>query len=402
MSTANGHSDDSDSRIRRETGRSGAYDDATEILTKIDQVGHICMQLTRGVLITLWVWLPSALAGQTVVGTVRDSARATPIPSARVTIRIDSTIVGSGRTDDSGRFVIRVQRPGSGNVHIAVIGYRAFTAPLGIGPGNTVAPPYRLIPLPIVLDSVRTEEARQSFFSVTPGREQFRKHFLLGKGQFISGFEIQKSGLTASSFLATVPGLTMKRAVRSPIPGANDGGSPPTIPGRDGYLLSTNREECLYGRIDRWSIVALLDQNAAETIDDLIETADIMGVEVYLPGETPAEWRAEMKQLVWRTEGARSYLIGDTGQPQVKRGRIRADPRDPFDNRPSPMNVWVSNVDPFTAVGATPPATDARRRPRNAAYLIAASVAPPSFELPNMRVPHCAYVQIWTKVAWNH
>jgi hypothetical protein len=140
----------------------------------------------------------------------------------------------------------------------------------------------------------------------------------------------------------------------------------PTVPGRHGFLLSTDNRRCVYARIDHWSIPGLLERYSVMNVDDLLGPEDIMGVELYRYDETPPEWRqnafrAETVVTV-KDEQGRWFEIGEIGFP-----RVLPPPPPP----PSPVRR-------------------ASRPPIKPGTVIPQGIVPPT----------CSFVQIWTRIAW--
>ncbi len=353
-----------------------------------------------------------SVRGQTVAGRVLDVGTLVPVAGATATLVDGREVVASGRTSDSGSFEIRAPKAGSFTLRLARLGYEGISTDVKVESGGRTTSVYRLTRLPATLDPV-TAAGRGNAPAVTLGRDMFRRHLLANRGQMVTGLEIQKSKLLLSEYLGMLPGLRLVPTVSPPAPGQSTTVSPPTIPGRDVYLLPTSDEHCLYGRIDHWSVIGLLDHGHVANIDELLSPADVMGVEVYKSyQDIPNEWRgaALVQQLIWRTGfGGRNYLIGDTGLPAYPRYTIRANLRDPIVNDVTPFEVQslrapgVSSNVPVTAtvVGYTHnSAHPSDSTPFFKGGVPIDTVEPPSFALPTMDVPQCGFVQIWTHLSW--
>jgi hypothetical protein len=348
----------------------------------------------------------SVVGGQGVTGRVIDSTTAEPVGGVTVSVQNGRTVLTSVRTNDSGRFELRAPAAGPVMVHFKRVGYLPDSARVTLSAATPVTVTHRLRRMPVALDTMRTN-ANVSFFHVTPGREFFAKHMRANLGQMVSGFEIRRSKLSVIEFLGTIPGLRFTPTVPGVVPGTDRATSPPTIPGDKGYLLADGGERCLYGRIDRWSIIGLLDQQDATSVDDLLKVEDVMGVEVFLPDEVPEEWKQDshVERLVWRVgAGGRNYLIGDTGFPRAPRISLRPDLREPVDTRVAPTDYCVPASQlqfvSATTIPQQPPCPTRYGHPVSPAKIVISSVTPSSFALPSMAVPRCGFVQIWTRVAW--
>jgi len=213
-----------------------------------------------------------------------------------------------------------------------------------------------LAPLAVGLDTVRTRDTapedtvHRGLFSVTPGRLVFQKHMQLGKGHFISGFDIQRSGLLLSEYLSHLDSLQL---VSGPGMGI------PVIPaGKGKFLTSTVQGHCLYGRINYWNIGSLLLQQQRSNIDQLLTLDEVVGVEVYLNyHDVPAEWRADAFP-------ATVHVF-------------------PCPNQPGGTWFWMGDVG-LQGGGAR-------------------CVPPPGGQPPRVPLttpPTCPFVQIWTRLSW--
>jgi hypothetical protein len=339
-----------------------------------------------------------AAAGQAAAGRVVRATSGAPIGGVTVALLDGRTLLAAKRTDDSGHFDLSAPKTGTFTLKFTLIGFTPLTTTVRLADGIPTPTVYRLSELPVSMDTIVAKAAATagpgSVFYVTPGREIYRQHALLNQGQMVSGLEIQRSKMSAVEYLGTLAGFRFVSSVAGVAPRSSEPSSPPTIPGKNGYLISTYGDKCLYGRIDRWSIIGLLDQHNAGDVDELISADDIMAVELYRNiQEVPDDFRgpAAVRNLVWRTViDGRNYLIGDTGLPHFPRYSVDANPRD------GPGRSISINPRMVTAVRQ--PGGGASQRPDS--LLVDTLSTPPSFDLPTMLMPSCGFVQIWTRVAW--
>jgi hypothetical protein len=387
-------------------------------------------------LVGSFLFLARLASAQAVSGTVVDASSARPLSGAAITVLTSSTTVGTARTNDSGRFEIKLPAVGSYTVRVTRLGHTATTTSVRVEAAGHDAV-YRLAALPTTLDPVTARAgAPTTFGPVTPGRDLYRANTLLNLGQTASGLEIQQSRLTVTEFLGQlIPGLKLVKSLPPPAPGSDHPNSPATIPGRNGFVVATSEQPCIFARIDRWGLAGLLDQYDVATLDDIVDAADVMGVEVYSKfSEVPTTYRADAvgKQMVWRTGSVdRNYFVGDLGMPHVARPTLRAQPGEEADERTSPREVrwlrgagqpagikppldslWEYCLGKLDATGlrlspsSVPPCTQANPKPDSILYKIWGklvpidTVRPPSFALPSMSVPQCGFVQVWTRVSW--
>jgi hypothetical protein len=297
--------------------------------------------------------------GQSIRGEVRDETTKQPI--VRVTVSLldakDSTI-RNVLSNDSGRFAVALPGPGTYSLSLRRVGWaKLMTKPFTVRANDTVSTlTFEMARQIVALDTVVSVETR-GVFAMTPGKEYVRKHFALGLGAIISGWEIEKTGLSLSAYLGQQAGLLLTQAWPRPPNG------PPMVPVSEGIgLISQVSTQCLYARVDRFSILYLLITEAAESLDELIKVKDIMAVEVYLDHrEVPDEWKQDawVSELFQRLNGSRPYLIGHTGTPSISAETL------------------------------------AEEAPRFATARMAAPGARGS-----ATIPPCGFLQIWTSRAW--
>jgi hypothetical protein len=338
--------------------------------------------------------ITQAADAQTVSGRVVDSAQ-TGLANATVTLQTGRTVVATRRTDATGVFELRAPRAGTYAVIARVLGYVPDTSSVTLAAGATVTRTIRLRRMAVALDTV-VSSGKTTFTNVTPGRMKYTEHMKLNRGQFVSGLEIQASKVLTSEFLGNMPGFKFVTTVLPVFPAFDDVRSPPTIPGRNGFVLRSNGNGCLFARVNHWSLAALLDIYEVDHIDDLLDVRDIMGIELYDDLlDVPAEWKvSRFQDQVWHVAvDGRQFIVGDLGFPRVLRAIVRPDlsdrpPADPLMRMGNPIVVPA----PYTA----PPGVYAD--PRGTAI----NFIPHSFDLPrtNGTAPACGFVQIWTRVSW--
>jgi hypothetical protein len=354
----------------------------------------------------LVIAIASPASAQIITGRVVDSVRKTPIKQAAITLMDGFSVVANMRTADSGTFSVRGRRAGAYTLTVKRVGYAPISIRIDLADGQTTNRVIMMTELSTALDTMVIEAKRAGFFAKTPGRVTYQQHMQSNIGQMVSGVEIAASKMGVMDFLGSMPGFRVVRTVRVPVPGAHATNSPPTIPGRGGYLLSSGGEQCLYGRIDRYSIPGLLDLYDVDAIEDLVEVDEIMGIEMYTNQlEVPPEWRNGVLDLVWRTaRNGQSYFIGDPGFPTRLRPTMREVATDPTDNRPAPEWFWARHPAPpavmlDSATMAQLPLTTVWTR-LTRVWTALKDLEIKSVSLPSINPPQCGFVQIWTKRAW--
>jgi hypothetical protein len=353
----------------------------------------------------LVVVIARPVSAQLITGRVIDSLTKMPVRQAAVSLMDGFGAVANMRTADSGTFSVRARRAGAYTLTVKRVGYEPVSMRVDLADGQTTERLIMMAELSVAIDTVRVQGRLASFFSKTPGRTWYQQHLLGNTGQMVSGVEIKASKLSVMEFLGSMPGFRVVSTVRTPVPGGYSANSPPTIPGKGGFLLASGGEECLYGRIDRYSIVGLLDMYDADVIEDLVDVDEIMGIEMYAnQREVPAEWRNGVLDLVWRTNrDGRSYFIGDPGFPSRLRPSVREISSDPADNRPAPMMFWARHPVPpliMTDSATMTPLPLGNWSRLQRIWTALKDIEPKSFVLPTLTKPQCGFVQIWTKRAW--
>jgi hypothetical protein len=236
------------------------------------------------------------------------------------------TVVAVTFTNDSGKFTIILQEPGTFSLQTRRVGWHPVeTEPFRLRALDTLAISIDMARQVALLDTVLRVETR-GVFNMTPGAEFARKHFALGVGTFVAGLDIQRTGLTLSEYLGKMPGLRLAGTIAGI----------PAIPGENRTAwVSDAPSRCLYGRIDRSSVLHTLMINSGRWIDDILDVRNIMMVEVYLDRtEVPREWQNETRaEEIYgrnfheprRPPPANDYVIGHSGVPRISAGVLSDD-----------------------------------------------------------------------------
>ncbi len=244
------------------------------------------------------------LGAQSLKISVTNQATKQSVPNATVVLR-DSlqatlqTVV----SDPDGIALFRLPAAGLYYVTAKRIGYLpAPSKAARIATGERVTLGLIMTPVPVSLDTVLTRDrAEAAALKLTTGEEFFRRHAELGKGHFFLGPQIKKSGLSVTEFLvANLDSLTFIGASPHPPPppkNSNFGlptGTPVIPAARKGYLAGKHGAQCLYARIDRFDIYALLVWNQKHDIDELLSVDEIVGVEIFQDySDVPKEWKGD-------------------------------------------------------------------------------------------------------------
>jgi 5-hydroxyisourate hydrolase-like protein (transthyretin family) len=153
-------------------------------------------------------------AAQTLTGIVVDSATGRPIEGVTVVVRAarDSVFLRGAVTNDAGRFSLSLLRGDSVVTSVRHIGFRTKSAPPAMVDAKaTRTYRFEMAAIPSSLDTVRTTARRVlrgMFYELTAGQEWFAQHSAAGKGFFLSGMEMQLSGLTPCDFFSEMPGFS--------------------------------------------------------------------------------------------------------------------------------------------------------------------------------------------------
>ncbi|HTR76934.1 MAG TPA: carboxypeptidase-like regulatory domain-containing protein [Gemmatimonadaceae bacterium] len=310
---------------------------------------------------------------QVIRGTVRDVVSHLPVAGATVSVLDDrDSTIKVTISGESGQFSIAIPRPGVYALDARRVGYTELTttaAPLAVG--DTVTLELQMAAAaPVMLDTVRSK-ARDSVTGflthVTPGHLVVAQHYKLGKGIIVSGYQLERSGLTLTEYLGHEPGVMLSGIAQS---------GTPLIPGdKHQFLVSDLKTHCVFARIDHWSVVRLLIQDYAAEVDELLKVHDIMAVEFYHNiSEVPKEWMGDAagwEELYQRSYGLAFgyaqqcgdwYTIGSTEH----------------------LDAVVLGRD--AASGC--PVSRGQAQAGYAAHLV------------DTAVPVCGFMQIWTRASW--
>ena len=220
---------------------------------------------------------------------------------------------------------------------------------------------------------------------VTPGHEVFAKHYALGKGIFVDGAALERSGMSLTDYLGHESGV--RRSPTRPV-------GVPVVPGANGeFLVSNLKSQCLYARVDHWSLVRLLINNFAANIDELVPPSEIMGVEFYRDiSEVPVEWTADADLAeVW----TRSYSLTYGYSGSCGGDRYTIGSTDLIDDRQAIReDTAFSCTGPtrqgYAATGPWDSLHGDRWGTRHPGYV----------SVPPMEMPKCGFMQVWTKRSW--
>ncbi len=288
----------------------------------------------------------SQIGGQAVTGLVRDSASQRPLFGASVAIlSAQGASVTTGTANALGRFHLTLPLPGSYSIEAHLPGYVATRLPLGPYPrdasaiGDSLDGTIELAAVPgIDLGHIIDSLARRLFID-SPGRVQFESHMGLGKGHFIAGGDLQRSGLPLSELSS--PLLDSMTLVPKPDPNT------PVVPASyiSCFSPTTTSHHCLNVRVDRASLPEVMLQRRSDNIDDLLPPTEITGIELYLsPAEVPPDLRPDAfpdKTDVVARPGYGPYSMGVVGtydllvQRGVRLERPPLLPSCPF------MQIWT-------------------------------------------------------------
>jgi hypothetical protein len=354
------------------------------------------------------------LDAQTLRGVLRNGESKAPVASALVSILDgEGKLVRIVTADDKGHFSIALPQPGLYALDVRHIGYSPLaTTAAQLNAGDTVTVTLDLAPLTVTLDTVVTTAAtNHGLFSVTPGREMVARHYALGKGIIVGGWEIEHSGMLMSEYLGTLDGIILTSTIAQPNNLPNNpykGWSPPIVPAAHGkFLTSAYGQQCLYARIDHWSIFGLMMQvtGAPTDIDLLVQLKDVMAVEVYHSiHEVPPEWQqsAWVDRIVFvRKDGG--YFLGDAGLPAVPLDSLLVQ------NTAAGLGIGRAfRLDSLPPPHSASPTAAAPGQDRMKVIFNPFAVVDSSIALaldPGPRglaagIPACGFMQIWTKAAW--
>jgi hypothetical protein len=365
--------------------------------------------------IGLTVLAPSRSAwAQVIRGSLVDAATKTPVGGATIAVRGDrDSVVTSVQSSEKGQFTAILNRPGHYSLDVRRVGFAELkTTAAAVESGDTVTIALEIARLPVALDTVVSVD-KSSVFPTTPGREFVRRHFALNEGVQVSGWAMEKSGLSISEYLGKyVPGIHVTDVIQAFVPNASPNAmgphlTPPTIPAERGrFIMADSGSQCLYARVDRYSLVYMLYNKDVESIDELLSVKNVMAVEVFRsPREVPPEWRADARvtSLFQRRNNGLYYLIGDTGFPALNVSAIqdqnslsiasfKSDSTTAADSSRSVPRAQPGLYD-LDSYGLQP-VNDIQLMQDNSGGGIL------SQQTGNLSAPVCAFLQIWTYSAW--
>ncbi len=287
--------------------------------------------------------------GQTLKISVSDRATKQGVANTTVVLRDSSqAALQTQVTDADGIATFRLTSGGSYWVTAKKIGFLpAPTKTLSLQKNERVTIGLIMNPIPVRLDSIVTN-AQKGFEKLTSGEQFFRKHVELGKGHFFLGPEIKASKMSLSEYLVSkIDSLTF--VLISPKPLRGDPGRPVIPAGGSRFLAGNYGSHCLYGRIDRFDIYALLLQNDKADIDALLGVDQVVGVEMFASyQDVPGEWRmdaASPERIEYVSVMNNYFTIGRVGMGSRvdSTGEFRPPPAGPGPLLTCPfLQIWTN------------------------------------------------------------
>lgn len=201
--------------------------------------------------------------GATVEGyVIRDDGR--PLPGAQVRL-LGSTSPDGATTDNAGRFVLRGLPSGSRAIAVRAIGYEQAALPVELSARH---PQMVLVPLgkrAVVLPAVEVAGRLRMGYQ----RVGFDRRQQAGLGRFLTLADIERRNVGEfHDLLVGVPGLRLRSARNGRL-----------------YLVGSQMNGCVRYIVDGHEFPTYSPDDA----DTFIRPNEIGGVEVYEPGEAPAD-----------------------------------------------------------------------------------------------------------------
>jgi hypothetical protein len=212
------------------------------------------------------------VAAQRVRGTVIDRETQRPIPAAALTLLRNGNAITTVASDDAGRFILRLPRPGSYTLQVSHIGYRGGATPLpAADPTEEISITVALSVEALELDPVRVTGRRPAGARLLDGfydRAAVRRP--RNDGRFFMREDMARMSVSqVTDYLALVPSLQLQQSPvgreRMPVLRIRGALCVPKV-----YLNG--------GRI------------AAYDIDTFVLPGTLEGIEVYAQGDEPAEY----------------------------------------------------------------------------------------------------------------
>jgi hypothetical protein len=233
------------------------------------------------VLVTVLFAAAVPARAQVLRGRVMEDGSEKPIATVSITLlKEDGTRIANVLSDTFGRFQMRVPERGSYKIAGERIGYRGATSPkFQVGLSDTLELEFRLLPNAVLLAPLTVTASSRPWHEMMkpPGVWAFyeRKNHMqkLGLGKFVTREQIDDWIGSVSTLLATVPGVQLVQqqggasvVFRRALPGLGSGECAP--------LLFLNGSPV-----------------RGATIDELVTTMDLEGIEVYRgPSQLPGEF----------------------------------------------------------------------------------------------------------------
>lgn len=160
--------------------------------------------------VALAVVVCSPLAGQTVRGTVVDSASSQPLSSASIELTgTDSQVVARASSDEAGTYVLQAPALGAYRVRVQRLGYRAFESPIMLNSRGETNLAIGLAALPVELPPVTVEAARDAYL--------LNRGYYMRKeseaGTFLDPVQVEKlvtKAKVATDILLNIPGVRIR------------------------------------------------------------------------------------------------------------------------------------------------------------------------------------------------
>lgn len=238
------------------------------------------MRSTATTAVLLAALLTTPAAAQIVQGRVIESGSRTPVLGADVSM-LDATGATTGRatTDATGGFVLSVPVGPSFRLQVRHIGYRAYTSEVLDRPGTDVRVEIRLGVDAIALDPLTVTAPRSVLDRHLADFEARRTSNATIGGHFITRREIEARPVASASELTLgVPGVQVRQLSE-------------TFDDRSFIFLGGNGGACLANvYVDGMRLV----QSEHKTVDDVLMTSNIAGIEVYPRALTaPMQFQAD-------------------------------------------------------------------------------------------------------------
>lgn len=134
--------------------------------------------IVLGALIARLAFTPAIapLVAGDVSGTVTDSTSGQPIPSAEISVTLESRVVTNTLSDAFGRYTVHNLAPGLYTVSVRFIGFRALSRTVTVGGGDVSGVDFHLVPAAVSLTALQVSASAPVAVDTRSGDQVFKQN----------------------------------------------------------------------------------------------------------------------------------------------------------------------------------------------------------------------------------